>query len=111
MELALVRRVAGEEAGVAVPRAEQRDDPQHADEELVARELRRAPGEPVHLGLEALPRRRGTGAGWICSIARPRSRTSSAAVDGADRSGLRRRGDRDQREWREQQTRHPHGLG
>ena len=49
MQRARVRGVAREEPGVAVARAEQRDDPQHPDEELVALERRGTLRECVHL--------------------------------------------------------------
>ena len=56
VELTRVRRIAGEQARVAVPWAEQRDQPEQPDEKLVPRQARRLLGQAAHLGLEPLPR-------------------------------------------------------
>ena len=54
VQLTSVRRIAGEEARVPVAWAEQRDDPQQPDEQLVARDARSAARELVDLRPEAL---------------------------------------------------------
>ncbi len=47
-----MRRIARKEPRVPVAGSEERDHPQHPDEQLVARHARRAPRKGVHLGLE-----------------------------------------------------------
>ena len=56
VQVALVARIRREEARVPVARAEEREDPEDPDQELVPRELGCRSGERVHLRPEALPR-------------------------------------------------------
>ena len=112
MILASVRRIAREEPRVPVPRAEERDEPEHTDEQLVAGEARRPPCEPVHFRLEALfgdaPKRVRVNlldrAAELANIVGGRA--------GSGRSSLRPGDEHDHGKWHdEEQARHPHGLG
>ena len=108
MELARMGRVAGEEPGVPVPRAEERDDPHDADEELVLRERRGAPRERAHLGLEPLARDAAerVRVNLLDRLAELTNVVCRRRRGG--RTGLPRGGERDHGEWHEEQARHPH---
>ncbi len=84
VELSRVCRIAGKEPRMPVARAERGDDAQHPDEELVAGDGRGALRERADVGLEPLARHAPERVGWICVICVPSSRTSSAAVTGAE---------------------------
>ena len=101
VELPGMRRIAREEPRVPVPRAEQRDEPKHTDEQLVAGEARSAPREPVHFRLEALFRNAPKRV-RVNLLDRP---TELADIvggrDGSGRSSLRPGDEHDHGKWHE----------
>jgi hypothetical protein len=111
MERTDVAWVAWEEARVAVARAERRDDPENADEQLVARDRRCARRERVDLGLEALPRDvpEGRGVNPLDGVPEVANVGRGGRLRG--RTSLRRRDERDHGDEREEQARRPHGPG
>ncbi len=106
-----VAGIPGEEAGVPVARPERGDDPKDADEELVPRDARRAPGQRLHLGLEPPPRDAAEGRGMNLLDRRAEVAHVLGGGGGCGRTSLRRRDERDHGERQEEQARHPHGLG
>jgi hypothetical protein len=106
-----MRGIAREETGVPVTRAEQGDQPQHAHEELVARDRRRPSGELVHLRAEPLARdapERGR-VDRLDRLAQCAHVVGDAA--GSRRPGVCSRGDHHHNsDEGEEGTRHPHRM-
>ncbi len=110
-QLPRVIRVAGKEPRVAVARAEERDDPQHADEELVLGDGGRTLRERVHLGRETLARDRPVRVGVDHLEGVAELADVAHCVERGGRPGVRPRGKHDHGAQNEEQARHPHLPG